>query len=439
MGKRKQGSAKRAKKRADAAAKELVEQTIEKQESSKFEAKDDGELFVLDSKADTSVVGLDIKKRKATNKITSDLNVKQSKKNRISAKDERQIKKIMSVHSKKSIESLAAGGKKRLQEAKRKKRIAGTAKASFDLWDDNAAENEEQKVLPLISGARSMGGTAPLQFQSVSKSSLRKDIQQPAKISNKRVKMMNHLNATAPTNTIKVEPAQAGQSYRPDKEQHQDIIGEALSIELRRKEAIDFKNAPIGGGKLNQETLALIVGSSDEESSDEEDDGAEIVNVRHKRKEKLTRAQRNKQKRVKAERVLLEERRRKRRLLSKFDDSKKVSKEIRKQDAANTERRNEIEVLKAEKKAIPLGVSVIEKLSEIDPINAPSLPVALTDELKDGSLRTVKPKGSLLTDRMESLISRKMAFRKAKSRKHTVQGKRRKNMKGAKGREFMLA
>jgi nucleolar protein 53 len=441
MGKRK-GAAIRAKKRADIAAAELVDQTLQKQESSKFEAKDDGELFVLDTKADVRMgdVGLETEtnKRKSTDKKTTDLNVKQSKRNRISAKDERQIKKIMSRHSSEAIVSLAAGRKKRLQQAKRMKRIAGTATASFDLWDENAPENEEKKVLPFITGAASMGGTAPLRFHSVTKHSLRKDVQQPAKLSKRQLDARRRAESSA-RNSIKVEPAQPGQSYRPDEEQHQDVIGEALSIELRRKEALDYRNAPVGGGKMSEETLALLVGSSDEESSDDEDDDVEMTNVRHKRKEKLTRAQRNKQKRVKAEAFLLQEKRSKKKHLSQFDYSKTVHKELRKESTAQIARREEINALKAEKKLIPLGVNVIAKRSEMDPINAPSLPVALTDELKDGSLRTVKPKGSLLTDRMESLISRKMANRRATSRKHTVQGKRRKNAKGGKGREFMLA
>lgn len=436
MGKRR-GAAQRAKKRAEVAAAELVDQTLQNQESSKYEAKDDSELFVLDRKADAAVARLVTKKRKTTDKISTDLNLKQGKRNRISAKDERQIKRIMNAHSKETIASLAAGSEKRAQQAKRMKRVAGNATASFDLWDENAAGNEETKILPVITGATAMGGTAPIQFQAVSKSLLRKDIQQPAKFSKKALKAKNRLESKA-RNTIKVEPAQPGQSYRPDQEQHQDVIGEALSIELRRKEALDYKKAPLGGGKLSEETLALIVGSSDEESSDDEEDDVEHSNTRHKRKEKLTRAQRNKQKRVRAERKLLEEKRRKKKYLTQFDLSKKVSKEVRKEDAAKAARREEINALKAEKNAAPLGVNVIEKLSEMDPINAPSLPVALTDELKNGGLRTVKPKGSLLTDRMESLISRKMANRKAKSRKHTVQGKRRQNVKGGHGREFLL-
>jgi len=437
---KKRGAVLRAKKRADEAAAELLDQTIENQESSKFEAKDDSELFVLDTKADIGVTGLGNKKRKPV-AISTELNVKQGKKNRISEQDGRQIRKIMSNHSNEAVVSLAAANEVRTVHAKRVLRIAGTAKASFDLWDETAPENEETRVLPFITGVASQGGTAPMQFHTVTKSSLRKDMQQPSILSKKQMKARRQYEAKA-KQTIRVEPAQPGQSYRPDEEQHQDVIGEALAIELRRKEAVDYRNAPLGGG-MQAETLALIVGDSDDESSDEEDEGGDDddddTNARHKRKEKMTKAQRNKQKRVKADRLALEERRRKKQLLNQFDLSKKVSKEVRKEEAAKVARREEINALIAEKEAQPLGGNVIEKLSEMDPINAPSLPVALTDELKDGSLRTVKPKGSLLTDRMESMISRKMANRKAISAKQRVQGKRRKLQKGGKGREYLLA
>jgi len=438
MAKRKGGSAQRARKRINAGAKDLTDQTIQNQEESKFEAKADDELFVIDTKPDAAAAALLAKRKKTSVGAPTTLNVKQGKRNRISVKDERQIKKMMSTHSKEKVISIAVANEERTKQAKRARRTAGTAKASFDLWDDSAPLNEEKKTVVVVSGVQSRAGTAPVQFQSISKSLLRKDIQQPAKLSNKSLKARVQYKKNAQS-SVKVEPAQPGQSYRPDEEQHQDVIGEALSIELRRQEALEYKNAPIGGGKLLDETLALIVHSSDEDSSDDEDEDAEMTNIRHKRKEKLTRAQRNKQKRHKARLFELSERRRKKKLLHQFDESKKASKEVRKVEAAKIARREEINTLKAEKMAKPLGTNVIGKLSERDPINAPSLPVALTDELKDGSLRTVKPKGSLLTDRMESMISRKMANRKADHKKKVVHGKKRKNMKGGKGREYLLA
>ena len=436
---KKRGAALRAKKRGDEAAEELIEKTIETEEVSKFEAKADEDLFMIDTRPDAAAaMSLATKKRKPSESRTASLNVAQTKKNRISEIDSRQIRKMMNTHSSEQVVSIAAATEVRTKQARRSRRNPGTANAAFDLWDDVAPANEETKMVVVTSGVRGHAGTAPLSFQAVAKSLLRKDIQQPAKMSKKRLKVRSQLKKTAQS-SIRVEPAQPGQSYRPDEEQHQDAIGEALSIELRRKEALDYKNTPIGGGKMSEQTLALLIHTDDEESSDEEGDEGETINTRHKRKEKLTKAQRNKQKRVKALEVELKERRLKKKLLHQFDESKKVSKEVRKTEAAKVARRDELNALKAEKMAKPLGVNYLGKLSELDPINAPSLPVALSSELQGGSLRTVKPKGSLLTDRMESMISRKMANRKAAHKKTVVHGKKRKNMKGGKGREYLLA
>jgi nucleolar protein 53 len=436
---RKTGANKRAKKRADEAAQELLLKTIENQEAEYFESKEDDELFVLDT-VGKNVTSNTSRKRKATEeKEIRSLTVKQNKKNQISENDERRIRKIIGKHSKKEVLQLAAADRERMQERKRTKRGTGLAKANFDLWDHDVS-NEPKKVVVAASSSIPMAGIKSMQFMTVSKSALRKDIQQPAKLSRDIIKNRELLKKSA-RKTIKVEPAQPGMSYRPDVEQHQDVVGEALSIELRRKEAIDYKNAPLGGGKLSDETMALIVGSSDEESSDEEDDNDMEGTGRApvKRKEKLTRAQRNKQKRMKQEQLALQEKKRKRQLIASLSDAKKVAKEVRKEEAAKLARRQEIQALKDEERAKPIGGNIIGTLAELDPINAPSLPVALTEELKGGSLRTLKPKGSLVTDRIESFISRKMANRKAVSAKNIVHGKRRKNIKGGKDREYILA
>jgi Nop53 (60S ribosomal biogenesis). len=435
---KKKGVSKRAQKRANASAVELLEQSIEKQEASRFEEKDDSELFVVETIPNNTSSLSTSKKRKSEHNTSALINVKQGKKNRISEKDERQIKTIMKKHSKEELVSMAAASKQRLTEAKKSKRNPGTAKASFDLWDNSAVENEKQVTMPVISGAMSMAGTAPIQFQQVPKTSLKKNMQLQSNLSKKQLKARNNFEKNAPV-SIKVDPAQPGQSYRPDKEQHQDAIGEALSIEIRRNEALEYKRTPIGNGQLSEETMALIVGSSDDESSDEEESDLEDVVIAHqKRTEKLTRTQRNKQKRVKAERVALEERRRKKKLMNQLEQAKKVAKEIKEEEAVKIARRQEINALRVERDSQPVGVNVFEKISELDPINAPSLPVALTDELKNGSLRAIKPKGSLLTDRLESMISRKMANRKSKEKKKVVQGKRRNITLGAKGGEFLL-
>eukprot|EP00554_Chaetoceros_debilis_P007608 CAMPEP_0194073294 /NCGR_PEP_ID=MMETSP0149-20130528/773_1 /TAXON_ID=122233 /ORGANISM="Chaetoceros debilis, Strain MM31A-1" /LENGTH=438 /DNA_ID=CAMNT_0038753299 /DNA_START=84 /DNA_END=1400 /DNA_ORIENTATION=- len=435
--KRKQGSALRARKRANLAAEELVEQTIKKQEDDKLEAKDDSELFVLDSTPDIAVNGLTKSKKKKspdTKESSSFLDLKQGKKNRISAREERQIRKIVENKSKEDVVSYANATHERTKQRKREKRIAGSAKASYDLWDDDVPQNKDTKVIHVTSGVKSMGGTAPIHFKAVTKTSLRKDVQQPATFSKNSMRAREKTKARA-KKSVKVEPAQPGQSYRPDGEQHQDAIGEALSIELRRKEAVDYLNAPLSSG-LKAETMALIVGSSDEESSDDEEmEESERRPV--KKKEKMTRAQRNRQKRAKVRQQELEGRREKKQFMHQVFESKKTSKQLKKVESEQGVKREHLKGLLDEKNAKPIGVNIFGARAEIDPINAPSLPVALSEELKGGGLRRVKPKGSLLTDRVESLISRNMANRKVTNIKQRNHGKRR--MKGGKGRDFILA
>ena len=335
---------------------------------------------------------------------------------------------------------LAKGDQVRRQKRKKAKRVAETSCTDFDLWDTN----KDTIIKPISNtGVAPAAGTAPVQFQTVLKSSLRKDIQQPAVFSKRQQKDRRIVEKSKPL-SVRVEKAQPGQSYRPDEEQHQDVIGEALSIELKRKEAIEAKKKPVGGGGLSEQTLALMVGSSDDESSDddEEEEGSEAeVNTNQvvkKRKDKLTRAQRNKKKRVRAQEVALQDKKRAKRLLDSIQDVRSVAKKLRKQDADKYERRKEIHSLKEEERKKPSGKDVFEKLANLDPLHAPSLPVALSSELKDGTLRTVKPKGNLLTDRMESLISRNMANRRNVTKKNLILGKKRKLKSSQKLTEFML-
>jgi len=443
MGKRK-AAAVRAKKRADVAASQLLDQQLKNKETAKFASKSDQELFVLDSTPDAALsLALAKKKERAASREEKAAapfkNIKQSKKHRISKIDERHIKRIMQRHSPQGIQDLAAANRLRREERGRAKRTGGTAKANFDLWgEDQEISNEKGvKIMPFTSGVIASAGTAPIEFKPVSRMAQRKDIQQPAKVSNRLLKARAIAKENS-INHVQVDLAQPGQSYRPDEEQHQDVIGEALDIELRRNEALDYKNTPLGGGKLSDATLAILVGSSDDESSDEEGGNHTGPTSILKRKEKMTKAQRNKQKRVKAEQTILQERKRAKRFLNGFNDSKTIAKKLIKEERILQAKLKELHALKDEKRSQPVGSNVIASLSKLDPINVPLLPVALTEELKNngGGLRSVIPKGNLLTDRMESMVSRKMANRKKAYKKNVVEGKRRK-IRG-RGRECVL-
>ena len=451
MGKRsKQGAALRAKKRADAAALELVSQSAADvdNEIGLLGSKRDEELFVLDTVGDgtsksTSTAAVVSKKRQQSE------DGKKSKKHRISEKDERQIKRLISVHGKEGIVMLNEKHQRNVSQKKKSKRLVGTAKATFDLWDDNTKTTAEASLQSVVktTGSASMAGTSPFIVSTVSKQILRKDLQQAANLSNKTLKARRAAKINAKP-TVAVEVAQPGQSYCPDLEHHQDTIGEALSIELRRNEIMQYNKTPISDNGLSEETLKIMVTTSDDEDSDsdandsqdDDDDNMETKGINqnnNNNKGKLTKAQRNKQRRLREEQRLLKKRKNDKKFLSSLSEARHFEKKLKKEEAAKKNRREVINALKEEEKSKPLGVHVLLTRSKVDPLNVPSIPVALSDEVKSAGLRTVKPKGSLLTDRVQSMMARNMIHGKSTVKKAAIQGKRRK-IKPGKHREFLL-
>lgn len=447
MGKKsksKKGVNTRARKRANEAATELAEDIAVQVSTKGIKSKTDADLFVLDTSGDKSALTHVPKKQRFEEK-------EKRPKNRLSEKDKRMVKRILEVQGEEGAVSLASEGREILARRRGNKRVAGTARANFDLWGDGKTCSERRKKKAMVSstGVAAMAGMAPVQVVVRERTFDKKGVPaevgvampEQAALSNKLKKTREvHMMTARPA--VAVELAHAGQSYRPDPEAHQDVIGEALAVEIRRNDAIEYKTMPISQG-LSEETLALLVHSDDEISSDEDDSDEEMRGEEYRpklKKEKLTRAQRNKQKRVKAERVALEKRRQEKRLLASVSEVKKYGKAIAREEADKAERREKLSRLKAEKKVEPLGTDMITKLSSEDPINAPSLAVALTSELAEqggGTLRTVRPKGSLITDRIQSMADRKLANRKALRKKNIVEGKKRK-MKGGKHREYLL-
>jgi len=436
MGK-KRGSVVRAKKRADEAGKELASKKADDFDNERFEHKADTELFVISTSAlpQKKRMKTDSKKLSLSNSKEAKSKIKKSKIHHVSDKDEREIKKILRNHSADGVAVLVEKGRDSVDKRRRSKRLANKNKTNFDLWNDKTVG--EDKIVTEITGVASAAGTAPIQLKSVPKIILRKDLQQAAPLSNKLVKARKIFKALK-RQTVTVEVAQPGQSFNPDQEQHQDTIGEALSIELRRKEAIEYKAKPISQG-MSEETLRILAGSSDEEDSS--DDEHKVSSMKpEKRKEKITRAKRNRQKRAKLLANKMKEKKSKKQFLNSLQDAKQINKKLRKEDIAHQEKRTEMQKKIDGTKSKPLGIDILTKLAALDPIHVPSLPVALTDDLKEhgSSLRTIKPKGSLITDRLESMFVRNMTNRKALHKKNVVQGKRRK-MKGGKGREYLLS
>jgi len=392
MGGKKRGAS-HQRKRADVAASELVEANAEAQLSLASFA--DSELFVLDTNPDLAALK---PSRKDLRRLAAEKSIEGKTRGRkrkvvLSEQDMRQVKKLMEAHDKEKVTEIAEQGKKSLTTCSNKK----PKNADFDLWtaDEQASGSDsiKKKAIPSRKAARK-------------------------------------------TNTVAIDVAHSGQSYRPDEELHQDIIGEALAIELRRNEAMEYEKTPIASG-MSEETLAVLVGDDDVYSSsdDDDEDGNKTFTPKTTR-EKLTKAQRNKRKRVKQMQLEHEERKRTKKLLNSVNNVKSIRKEIEREEREHTTKNEEVKRLKEEARAKPLGKNLHSKLVEKDPIKAPTLPVALTSELKDngGTLRTVKPKGDLLSERLHSFAARKMANEK-RTKRNNLQGKRR---KVGKGREYLL-
>ena len=325
MGKSKKGVNQRARKRADEAATLLQEAQAERAAATSVASRADADLFVVDTEGDPSALAhVPKRQRLGGEKQRRD-------KNALSEKDRRQVERILRARGGEGAVAMAQEGRERLDRRRGAKRVAGRARTDFDLWggdeeggdgdNNNNNKSKKKKLAVAVSGVAARGGTAPVQV--VVKTNLHKATklsrevgaampETATRLSNKQLKAREARRQTARP-AVAVEVAHAGQSYRPDPAAHQDVIGEALAIEIRRNDAIEYRETPISQG-LSEETRALLVDSDDDEesssSSEDEDGSDEGGKVRlHKKRDKLTRAQRNKQRRVRAERNALEKRR----------------------------------------------------------------------------------------------------------------------------------
>ena len=418
MGKRVRGAKLRSKKRGTEAERQIVEKQAVQAEEGAVTEKADEELFVIDTTALVPSKKQLAKKEK-----------KQEKEKSVSAKEQTQIQKLVDTHSAKELEALA---KKTSITAKRApKRIKARQNVpTFDMWaDDDSKTNKDivkakkQKPIMVSSGPH---GIVPLNHV--------------------KIVTTKALPAQAPKNKdrapVTVDLAKSGQSYNPDHKDHRSAIEEALLVETKRERAEKEAKQSASQG-MTPETRALLLGDSDtedEEDSDDDnnsgDEGDETKTITQKRPEKMTRAQRNKQKRVRAEQYEIKERKRQKRVQHELRGVKSVKRTMRKEELERKATKEKIEQLKQESERSK-GKDLYKQLADENPRYAPSYPVALPGELKSGaSLRTIKPKGSLVTDRMVSLMDRGMTAKKQLKLKNRVEGKRRKIKVKGKGKNF---
>ncbi|CAM9810471.1 unnamed protein product [Pylaiella littoralis] len=224
-------------------------------------------------------------------------------------------------------------------------------------------------------------------------------------------------------NLAKLGVCHPGQSYNPAEDDHEDVLASAVAVELKRQAAIEEESAPVSAG-MSKETLAVIVGDEDDEESSDEDDGSDNAGVSLGKPTpasgKLTRAQRNKQKRAKAAKHEVTIRRAKKDMTKSIGQVTALQREVADEERLRKERRQTKRLLKAEKAKIEAegataggvfgpstGVAAMSaKRHNKDVIAGRSVPVNLGEELY-GSLRQLKAQGSILLDKVELLKNNK--------------------------------
>jgi len=395
MGKRLRGAKLRSKKRGTEAEREIVETQAVQVEEAPVTEKADEDLFVIDT---TAVV-----------QSKKQLAKKEKKLLRNSTKEAQQIQKLINNHSAQTLQKMV--NTTSIAAKRAPKRIkAKQTRPTKDLWAD---EEETTAIVPQKS--RTMVASGP--HGIVPSGHVR--------IGTKRALLPQASKHNKEILPVTVDVAKSGQSYNPDKKEHKKVIQEALTVETKRRLADQEAKSSASQG-MKPETRALLLGDTDsEDESDSESDNDSLMKIEKRQPQKMTRAQRNKQKRIRAQEHEIRERKRRKQLNHELRGVKAAKRKLLKEEAAKKAEKERIEQLKKDSERSK-GKDVYQQLADENPRYAPTLPVALPGELKGTSLRTIKPKGSLVTDRMVSLMDRGMTAKKQLKLKMRVEGKRRK-------------
>lgn len=191
-----------------------------------------------------------------------------------------------------------------------------------------------------------------------------------------------------------------GFSYNPSPSSHQDVLAEALALEIkkREKDIRDSRAAQFKKGihaELSDLTKSVLVDSGDEGDDDDDDYDLGEKNsdvAKRKQKEKKTRAQRNKERKRKdidSERILDQI---EKNVLKSIDKLPSIIKSIEMEETKAAAMK-ELRKVKAQSSVDMTALSYEEAGS-----------VPLSDELS-GSLRRIIPKGSMINSAVSKLKS----------------------------------
>lgn len=194
-----------------------------------------------------------------------------------------------------------------------------------------------------------------------------------------------------------------GQSYNPSFSDHQEALAEALALEIKNKEKRERVIEGFEKSSAHGNYGGAHDSSSDEESydsvSDDDENKSVSDNISKKNKansgNRLTTAQRNKEKAKKLARYLKVLAKKEKELLKDIAKAPEIAKELDREASRMKVNRELEEIRKEQRSATASYVELLEFESGLTP---------LSDELR-GSLRTVIPKGSALTSQVNMLRS----------------------------------
>jgi nucleolar protein 53 len=227
-----------------------------------------------------------------------------------------------------------------------------------------------------------------------------------------------------------VEVDAPGSSINPDRELHQDVVAEAVAIEMKKQ--YDRELLPVAPPRIvewdddyqkdEREKLLAEPASEESDESDEDEDEAQASRMQRRK----TLKDRNRQLRHKKMEGEIARKRKEKKKLQDLEIVKKISKDV---EETLTEREERIRRRQADREEMEKSMPPRLGRHEFKPL---SIQVMTTDELQEtgGSLRKLKPTPVLAKERYKSLQKRgiieprvKVNQRRGK-RKVVIHGKR---------------
>ncbi|TWW76714.1 ribosome biogenesis protein NOP53 isoform X1 [Takifugu flavidus] len=230
-------------------------------------------------------------------------------------------------------------------------------------------------------------------------------LQQTGKQLVKRPERLNEQPSVLPA----VEVIAPGGSYNPDFFSHQALLQEAHDVEVKKHKAEEKIERQLAFDKDDTATEETVF-KEQVEGLVEEDDDAEAAEAANEQdhvavgaitlSEKKTERQRKKEKaeKLKDQRRLAE--RQQTGQQQQLYQLRSIKSSIRQQEEKTKARRNERKAKQEAQKSQPRRLGRLK-------FQAPDLEIKLSDELA-GSLRQLKPEGSVLSDRFKSLQKRNL-------------------------------